>query len=221
MDGTLTVCAKDKVLTYKKLVELQFDSYRKCMSVIVRPKHSSDENLIYVFVKGAESSMFPICSSGPVEDTKKVVDQLAKNGLRTLVYGFKIISREELNIFSEKLEAAKQSIVNRIKYVRGVYKDMEKDLTLLGATGIEDKLQDQVVPTIQMMHKAGIVTWMLTGDKKETAVNMAHAVGKLISQNKDSLKVWNYLVIHARYYLVIFENEFNIFSLSYRYGRFL
>ena len=55
---------------------------------------------------------------------------------------------------------------------------MEKDLTLLGATGIEDKLQDQVVPTIQMMHKAGIVTWMLTGDKKETAVNMAHAVGK-------------------------------------------
>ena len=102
MDGTLTVCAKDKVLTYKKLVELQFDSYRKCMSVIVRPKHSSDENLIYVFVKGAESSMFPICSSGPVEETKKVVDQLAKNGLRTLVYGFKIISREELNIFSEK-----------------------------------------------------------------------------------------------------------------------
>ena len=73
------------------------------MSVIVRPKHSSDENLIYVFVKGAESSMFPICSSGPVEETKKVVDQLAKNGLRTLVYGFKIISREELNIFSENL----------------------------------------------------------------------------------------------------------------------
>ena len=181
LDGTVTISAKDNVYSYKKLVELQFDSYRKCMSVIVRPKHTSDEDIIYVFVKGAETSVLPSCTSGPIEETKLIVDQLAKDGLRTLVYAFKVITREELNIFSEKLEVAKQSIVNRIKYIREIYKEMEKDLTLLGATGIEDKLQEQVVPTIKKLHKAGIITWMLTGDKKETAINMAHAVGMIDS----------------------------------------
>ena len=62
LDGTMTICAKDRIFHYKKLVELQFDSYRKCMSVIVRPKHTSDEDVIYVFVKGAETSVLPNCS---------------------------------------------------------------------------------------------------------------------------------------------------------------
>ena len=56
---------------------------------------------------------------------------------------------------------------------------MEKGLTLLGATGVEDKLQDEVVPTLDKMQKAGITTWMLTGDKKETAINMAFASGMI------------------------------------------
>ena len=61
---------------------------------------------------------------------------------------------------------------------------MEKDLILLGATGIEDILQDQVVETLDMIQKAGITTWMLTGDKKETAINMAHASGMVKSSQR-------------------------------------
>ncbi len=72
-------------------------------------------------------------------------------------------------------------LAHRIKYVRQVYKEMEKDLTLLGATGIEDRLQEQVVETIQKLQRAGITTWMVTGDKKETAVNLAHAAGMIPS----------------------------------------
>ena len=72
----------------------------------------------------------------------------------------------------------------RIKYVRGVFQDMEKDLILLGATGVEDKLQDQVAETLNKLQKAGITTWMLTGDKKETAINMAHASGMVKSTQK-------------------------------------
>ena len=116
LDGTVTVCAKDQIHTYKKLAELQFDSYRKCMSVIVRPKYASDtdlEDTIYLFVKGAETSVLPVCIAGPVEETKKVVQTFAEDGLRTLVYAYKMITREQLNIFSEQLEAARQSIVNR------------------------------------------------------------------------------------------------------------
>jgi phospholipid-translocating ATPase len=60
---------------------------------------------------------------------------------------------------------------------------METNLTLLGATGIEDKLQEQVFETVQKLHRAGIVIWMLTGDKKETAVNMSHAAGMVETSN--------------------------------------
>ena len=62
-----------------------------------------------------------------------------------------------------------------------MYKDMERGLTLIGATGIEDKLQEHVVESINKFHRAGIITWMLTGDKKETAINMAHTSGMIKS----------------------------------------
>ena len=117
---------KDQVHMYKKLAELQFDSFRKCMSVIVRPKFSSEDlessqngqNLgqgetIYLFIKGADTAVLPNCIHGPVEETNKIVEKFAKEGLRTLVYAYKTITRDELNLFSEKLEQAKQSIVNR------------------------------------------------------------------------------------------------------------
>ena len=119
LDGTLTVSAKDQIHLYKKLAELQFDSFRKCMSVIVRPKFSSEDTesshgeTIYLFIKGADTAILPNCTHGPVEETNHIVDQFAKEGLRTLVYAYKTITRDELNLFSEKLEAAKQSIVNR------------------------------------------------------------------------------------------------------------
>ena len=54
----MTVSAKDQIHLYKKLAELQFDSFRKCMSVIVRPKFSSEDSessqgdTIYLFIKG-------------------------------------------------------------------------------------------------------------------------------------------------------------------------
>ena len=46
---------------------------------------------------------------------------------------------------------------------------LEEDLDLLGITGVEDKLQQDVETTIESLRLAGIQTWMLTGDKVETA----------------------------------------------------
>lgn len=54
---------------------------------------------------------------------------------------------------------------------------IEKDLILIGASAIEDKLQDNVKETIEALRKAGIKVWMLTGDKKETAINIGHSCG--------------------------------------------
>ena len=66
--------------------------------------------------------------------------------------------------------------------IGNVYSSMEKDLTVLGTVGIEDSLQDGVQETIVKLRSAGITTWMLTGDKKETAVNLASASGLLGSR---------------------------------------
>ena len=59
-DGRLEVIAKGITYSYQKSAELSFDSYRKCMSVIVK---DIDEK-IHVFCKGAETTMFEACISG-------------------------------------------------------------------------------------------------------------------------------------------------------------
>lgn len=55
-----------------------------------------------------------------------------------------------------------------------------------GATGIEDRLQDGVPETIAALRKAGLQIWVLTGDKQETAVNIAYAC-KLLDPEEEIL----------------------------------
>lgn len=55
-----------------------------------------------------------------------------------------------------------------------------------GATGIEDRLQDGVPETIASLRKAGLQIWVLTGDKQETAVNIAYAC-KLLDPEEELL----------------------------------
>ena len=71
----------------------------------------------------------------------------------------------------------------RAKFVREVYTGMERELTLVGVTGIEDRLQEEVVETIKDLRTARIKVWMLTGDKKETAINLGYSAG-LLTQDR-------------------------------------
>ncbi|TKA48293.1 putative phospholipid-transporting ATPase, partial [Cryomyces minteri] len=65
---------------------------------------------------------------------------------------------------------------------------IEHDFTLLGATAIEDKLQDGVPDTIHTLQTAGIKVWVLTGDRQETAINIGMGC-KLISEDMTLLIV--------------------------------
>lgn len=67
------------------------------------------------------------------------------------------------------------SLENREEKLDFVYNEIEKNLELLGATAIEDKLQDGVPRTIANLRGAGIKIWVLTGDKQETAVNIGYS----------------------------------------------
>ena len=95
--------------SYKRLTELQFDSYRKCMSVIVK---DIDEK-IHVLSKGAETAMLEACVTGDKEKSEQQITSFASLGLRTLVLGHKVISEDQFLAFSNALETSSQSLVNR------------------------------------------------------------------------------------------------------------
>ena len=66
---------------------------------------------------------------------------------------------------------------NRDLAVSRVFNSIESEMTVLGATGVEDQLQDGVPETLEALRAAGIKVWVLTGDKLETAINIAYSCG--------------------------------------------
>ena len=75
------------------------------------------------------------------------------------------------------MDDARQKLVDREREVSRVIDKIESNLTLLGATGVEDQLQDGVPETLEALRAAGIKVWVLTGDKLETAINIAYSCG--------------------------------------------
>jgi phospholipid-translocating ATPase len=108
---------------------------------------------------------------------------LAREGLRTLVFGRRRLSDQEYNHFAHILHEAKTMISNREEHVREAIASIETNLELVGLTGVEDKLQPYVKESIEMLRTAGIKIWMLTGDKIETATCIAIST-KLVSRNQ-------------------------------------
>jgi len=107
------------------------------------------------------------------------VDSYAEEGLRTLFLAEKIIPQAEYDAWNAEARAAKLEISGREAKVAAVDEKIEVELELIGATAIEDRLQDKVADTIQFMKFAGIKVWVLTGDKIETAVNIGFSAGLL------------------------------------------
>ncbi|XP_075356139.1 phospholipid-transporting ATPase VD isoform X3 [Mycteria americana] len=173
-------------LTFQLLHILPFDSVRKRMSVVIRHPVS---NKVVVYTKGADSVMMDLLRTASEvgtnnsemeqkkikERTQKHLDDYARRGLRTLCIAKKVMSDAEYAEWLNHHFLAETSIDNREELLLESAIRLETELTLLGATGIEDRLQEGVPDTIQALRKAGIKIWMLTGDKRETAVNIAYA----------------------------------------------
>ncbi|KAM6313432.1 phospholipid-transporting ATPase VD [Aegotheles albertisi] len=182
-------------LTFQLLHILPFDSVRKRMSVVVRHPVS---NQVVVYTKGADSVMMDLLKTASEvgtndsemeqrkikERTQKHLDDYARRGLRTLCIAKRVMSDAEYAEWLNHHFLAETSIDNREELLLESAIRLETELTLLGATGIEDRLQEGVPDTIQALRKAGIKIWMLTGDKRETAVNIAYACKLLEPDDK-------------------------------------
>ncbi|RDW88750.1 hypothetical protein BP6252_00782 [Coleophoma cylindrospora] len=103
------------------------------------------------------------------------IDEFATEGLRTLLYGFRFIDEEEYSAWRAIYMKAITSLVDRQQLIEDAGELIEQKLDLAGATAIEDKLQNGVPETIDKLRRANIKIWMLTGDKRETAINIAHS----------------------------------------------
>lgn len=98
---------------------------------------------------------------------------MAREGLRTLVVGKKILTEEQYATFETSYKQAQLSVSDRATEVRAVESSLQEGLELLCVTGVEDRLQENVRPTLELLRNAGIRVWMLTGDKLETATSIA------------------------------------------------
>ncbi|KAM9586076.1 phospholipid-transporting ATPase VA [Trichechus inunguis] len=193
-------------LTFELLHTLGFDSIRKRMSVVIR--HPLTEE-IYVYTKGADSAVMDLllpCTSGTSSPartsafrpddargrhqkkiqsrTQNYLNVYAVEGLRTLCIARRVLSKEEYACWLQRHMEAESALDNREELLFQSAIRLETNLHLLGATGIEDRLQDGVPETIAKLRQAGLQIWVLTGDKQETAVNIAYAC-KLLDQDEE------------------------------------
>lgn len=88
-----------------------------------------------------------------------------------------MITKEEYEEWSAQYNEAQASLQNRDANIQQVIELLENEMELLGVTGVEDKLQENVQLTIESLRNAGINVWMLTGDKVETATCIAISAG--------------------------------------------
>ncbi|KAG6885887.1 hypothetical protein C0993_008406 [Termitomyces sp. T159_Od127] len=176
---------------YELLNILEFTSARKRMSVVVRK--IGDDGRIFLLTKGADNVIFQRLKDSEHElmaETEAHLNEFANTGLRTLTLAYKVISGRWfcllpgsefwLSVFScieadyfdwsKRYHEASLELEGREDKVEAVCSDLEQELRLLGATAIEDRLQDGVPETIADLKRAGIRIWVATGDKLETAI---------------------------------------------------
>uniref|UniRef100_A0A672T524 Phospholipid-transporting ATPase n=1 Tax=Sinocyclocheilus grahami TaxID=75366 RepID=A0A672T524_SINGR len=170
--------------SYEMLAILDFNNVRKRMSVIVR----NPEGKLSLYCKGADTIIYerlhPSCSE-VMKVTTEHLNEFAGEGLRTLVLAYKDLDEEYFSEWKQRHHESSVALEDREEKLEKLYEEIEKDMMLIGATAIEDKLQDGVAQTIEQLAKAEIKIWVLTGDKQETAENIGYSCNLLREEMND------------------------------------
>ena len=191
--GSITVSLKEISNTipdrkYEILAINGFDATRKRMSIVVR----NPEGDIVVYCKGADNKMLEVLKETTKEEDVTAInhhlDQFARVGLRTLVMGYKTMTKKEYETWSNSYDTARTSVEDRDELLSKCATSIESNLTLIGASAIEDKLQDGVPDAIKKLRASGVSVWVLTGDKAETAKNIGKSC-KLLTPNMQIIEI--------------------------------
>nr|KYP53365.1 Putative phospholipid-transporting ATPase 2 [Cajanus cajan] len=181
----LEIKFNSSILQYEVLETLEFTSERKRMSVVLK---DCQNGKILLLSKGADEAILPYARTG--QQTRhfiEAVEQYAHLGLRTLCLAWRELKKDEYREWSLMFKEASSTLVDREWRVAEVCQRVEHDLDILGVTAIEDRLQDGVPETIETLRKAGINFWMLTGDKQNTAIQIALSCNFISPEPKGQL----------------------------------
>lgn len=200
---TVDIAGRGKA-QYRVVAMLPYTQMRKMMSLIIEDMQPTGEHpAFFLFSKGADSTLMsklaPPSVHGTAERARARAEVVrltdsqlrdwAEDGLRTLVFAYKPLTRAEVDAFLEEFNRAQADLVERQKKeakkpnrIDDVMAEMESNLLLQGATANEDRLQEDVPQTIALLAEAGIQFFMLTGDKQETAINIGFAT-QMLSQD--------------------------------------
>lgn len=181
------IVVEGQVYEYELLAVCEFNSTRKRMSTIFR----CPDGKIRCYCKGADTVILERLSADnpDVELTLQHLEEYASEGLRTLCLAMREIPEPEFQEWWQIFDKAQTTVSgNRADELDKAAELLEHDFYLLGATAIEDRLQDGVPETIHTLQEAGIKVWVLTGDRQETAINIGMSC-KLISEDMTLLIV--------------------------------
>jgi phospholipid-translocating ATPase len=180
LPSAVQIDIKGEAVVFEVLHQVAFSSDRRMMSIVVR----DPDGKIFVFTKGADSSVIPRCmpDAAVIGHTQWAVEIFADKGLRTLCIARRELQAEMWADFQARINAASADLEHRDARVAEIDKEIEQELTLLGCTAVEDKLQSGVHETVMALRNAGIAVCMITGDKRETAVNIARSC-KLVNSD--------------------------------------
>ena len=188
----INIDRSDKYQIWETFMEIPFDSDRKRMSVVVK----GEDSKYYLLTKGADATMLNKIIGVEEQVMNKIKEDLegfARECLRTLVLAKKEVTLYQVNEWLRRVEEIKAQKAKSgdddfmktdplIEY----YHIIESDLQYVGSTGIEDKLQDNVDSTIENLMNAKIRFWVLTGDKKETAIEIGKSC-KIVVEGMDQI----------------------------------
>ncbi|KAF0982434.1 hypothetical protein FDP41_011364 [Naegleria fowleri] len=188
----------NKEYTFERLAEIPFTPDRKRMTTVFKISQEflkdfpifetfcigqceediavDKDGMIICFTKGADSFLYPLLEQSNKQQVQLNIDECSSNfaseGLRTLLLCYKALSKETFEEWNMRYNAAKTLLLNtaRKQAMDKCEKDLEKDLIFVGCTAIEDILQDGVPSTVKFFLDSCIQIWMVTGDKRETAV---------------------------------------------------
>ncbi|XP_075210941.1 ATPase phospholipid transporting 8B [Lycorma delicatula] len=184
--NSITIEVMGVIEEYELLCILDFNNVRKRMSVVLRKDHK-----LRLYCKGADSVVYerlrPSIDTLHAQ-TQDHLNRFAGEGLRTLCCAVRDLDEAFFNQWKERHHEAILSLGDREDKLDAIYEEIETDMRLIGATAIEDKLQDGVQHTIANLSLAEIKIWVLTGDKQETAVNIGYSCN-LLNDDMDILVV--------------------------------
>uniref|UniRef100_A0A3Q2QBE4 Phospholipid-transporting ATPase n=1 Tax=Fundulus heteroclitus TaxID=8078 RepID=A0A3Q2QBE4_FUNHE len=181
---SITIMEMGQKVTYELLAVLDFNNVRKRMSVIVR----SPDGKMTLYCKGADTIIYERLDRSCkklMNVTTGHLNEYAGDGLRTLVLAYKHLDEKFMDEWTQRHHEASTAMEGREERLDELYEEIEKDMILLGATAVEDKLQDGVPQTIEQLARADIKIWVLTGDKQETAENIGYSCNMLREEMKE------------------------------------